>query len=74
MSEKSIPRQQAALVRRAKTSRWNLATSLGAALVETSLCPGKEERTMREREVQTGNSGLQERCRWQSRIGIPWTT
>ena len=29
MSEKSIPRQQAALVRRAKTSCWNPASSLG---------------------------------------------
>ncbi len=57
MSEKSIARQQAGLVRRAKTSCQNPATSLGPALAANSLCPGQEEHTMRETEVQIGNPG-----------------
>ena len=32
--------------------------SLGPALVANSLCPGQAKRTMRETEVQIGNSGL----------------
>ena len=58
VSEKSIPRQQAALVGGIKTSRWNPATSLGPALVGNSLCPSQEEHTIRETEVQIGNSGI----------------
>ncbi len=56
MSEKSIPRQQAGLVRLAKTSCRNPATSLGPALVANSLCSGQEKRTMCQPEVQIGNS------------------
>ena len=57
MSEKSIPRQQAGLVRRAKTSRRNPAISPGPALVANSLCRGQEKRMIRESDVQIGNSG-----------------
>jgi hypothetical protein len=32
--------------------------SLESALVKNSLCRGQERRTMRELEVQIGNSGL----------------
>jgi hypothetical protein len=42
----------------AKTSCRNPATSLGPSLVTNSLCPGQAKRTMRETEVQIGNSGL----------------
>ena len=42
----------------AKTSCRNPTTSLGLALVTNSLCPGQAKRTMRETEVQIGNSGL----------------
>jgi hypothetical protein len=50
VSENSITRQQAGLVRRAKTSCPNPAMSLGSALVANSLCPGQEKRTMQEPE------------------------
>jgi hypothetical protein len=56
VSEKSIARQQAGLVRRAKTSCRNPAISLGPARVANSLCPGWAKRTMRESEGQIGNS------------------
>ncbi len=56
VSENSITRQQAVLVRRAKTSCRNPAISLGLALVANSLDPGQEKRTMRELEGQIGNS------------------
>ena len=52
------PRQLAGAHHKAKTSRRNPAISLGPALVANSLCRGQEKRTMRETEVQIGNSGL----------------
>jgi ATP-dependent Clp protease ATP-binding subunit ClpC len=39
-------------------SRRNPAISRGIALVANSLCPVQERRTMRESDVQIGNSGL----------------
>jgi len=40
------------------TGRQNVVMSIGAALVANSLCPEEEEHTMREPEVQIGNSGF----------------
>ena len=57
MSEKSITRQQAGLIRRAKTSRRNPAGLAGACsggkFVSSSLCRGQEELIMRESKVQS---------------------
>jgi hypothetical protein len=58
VSEKSITRQRAGLVRRAKTNRRNIAILLGSALVANSLYPWQEKRTMPKLEIQIGNSGL----------------
>jgi hypothetical protein len=55
VSEKSMTQRQAGLVRRAKMSRRNPADQ--SALAKNSLCPGQERHTMRESEVQIGNSG-----------------
>ncbi len=41
-----------------KTSRRDPAISPGPALVAKPLCRAQEKRTMREIEVQIGNSGL----------------
>jgi hypothetical protein len=41
-----------------KTGRRDPAISLGPALVAKPLCRAQEKRTMREIEVQIGNSGL----------------
>ena len=58
MSGNSITRQQAGLVRRAKTSCRHSAISLGSALMAISLYPGQEKRTIRESEGRIGNSRL----------------
>lgn len=58
VSENSITRQQAGLVRRGqKRAVGAPLISLGPALMGNSLCPGQEKRTMCELEVQIGNSG-----------------
>jgi len=58
VSEKSIPQQQAGLVRRSRTNRRNRVTSMEPAVVPNSLCRGQEKRTMHKPDVQIGNSGL----------------
>jgi hypothetical protein len=58
VSKKSIARQRAGLVRRAKTNRRKTTILLGFALVANSLCPRQEKRTMPKLEIQIGNSGL----------------
>jgi hypothetical protein len=60
VSEKVVTRQQAGLVRRQTRAVGTPLISQGPALVENSLCPGQQEHTMRETEVQIGNSGLLE--------------
>jgi len=57
VSEKSITRQQAGLVRWQKQAVGIPLISRGLALVASSLCRGQEKRTMHEPEVQIGNSG-----------------
>jgi hypothetical protein len=58
VSEKSITRQQARLIGRAKNESSEAATPLGPALVTNSLCPGWERRTVCTPEGQIGNSSL----------------
>ena len=51
MCEKSIPREQAGLVRRQKRAVGTPLTSLAPALVERSLSRWQEKRTMHKPEV-----------------------
>jgi hypothetical protein len=55
VSEKSIRRQQAALVRGARAGRLNPATSVAPTWLGNSVCPSQEQ-TIRETEVQIRNS------------------
>jgi hypothetical protein len=54
VSEESIMRQQARLLRRAKTSRRNPLISLGPALLVNPLCREQERCRMREKVSQIG--------------------
>jgi hypothetical protein len=58
VSEKSITRQRAGLVRRAKTNWRNSTMLVEFALLANSLCPRQENRTMPKLEIQIGSSGL----------------
>jgi hypothetical protein len=57
VSEKSITRQQADLVRRRKRAVGAWLISLGPAPFTNSCVEGKRRITMRETEVQIGDSG-----------------
>jgi hypothetical protein len=50
--------RRSCLARLSRVSRRNPAISQGTALVANSLCHVQERRTMRESDVQIGNSGL----------------
>jgi len=58
VSEKSITRQQAGLVRLARTSRKSPPMSLEAAPLRNSLWRGQEPSTIRQKLSQIGNPGL----------------
>jgi hypothetical protein len=69
VSEKSITRQRAGLVRRQKRTGgrplscwdlpwWQIRVQISVQIRANSLCPRQEKRTMPKPEIQIGNSGL----------------
>jgi hypothetical protein len=52
VSEKSIARQRAGRVRRAKTNWRKTTIMVGFVLLANSLCPRQERRTMLKLEIQ----------------------